>query len=89
MIEMFESYNCIKCPQKTTWQLPLHFFMYFNAEMQLIYLKMDDNVADNDYMNLIAFGDEPTFVEEFGTFTANLPSEIKFCLPFFSSPTIF
>ena len=40
--------------------------------MQLIHLKMDNNVADNDYMNLIAFGDEPTFVEEFGTFTANL-----------------
>ena len=37
---------------------------------------MDNNVADNDYMNLIAFGDEPTFVEEFGTFTANLVSRI-------------
>ena len=47
------------------------------------------NSDDNDGIDVIAFGDEPTFVEEFGTFTANLPSEIKFCLPFFSSPTIF
>ena len=34
----------------------------------------------NDEIDLIAFGEEPTFVEEFGTFTANLVSP-KFLSP--------
>ena len=36
----------------------------------------DDHDADNGDIEVIAFGEEPTFIEELGTFTANLVKKI-------------
>ena len=36
----------------------------------------DCNDADNGDIDVIAFGEEPTFIEELGTFTANLVKKI-------------
>ena len=63
--------NCV-APRKTLNDI-LDVYMLCTKVKGATVLKTGHDDADNDIdIDFIAFGDEPTFVEGFGTFTANL-----------------